>query len=80
MLHLRETKQTRSSFSVLLFCQVLSLAHGAVGSVNAINIFITTFSLIVSLKKDIGVFNFDFFFYIQEVLLKSLPYIITSES
>ena len=35
MLHLRETKQTRSSFSVLLFCQVLCLAHGAVGSLNA---------------------------------------------
>ena len=63
MLHLRETKQTRSSFSVLLFCQVLSLAHGAVGSLNAINIFITAFSLTVSLKKDIGVFNFDFFFF-----------------
>ena len=43
--------------------------------------FITAFSLTVSLKKDIGVFNFDFFFfYIQEVLLKSLPYIVASES
>ena len=43
-------------------CQGLSLAHGTVGSSNAINNFITTFSLTVSLKKDVGVFNFDFFF------------------
>ena len=38
------------------------MARGTVGSSNAINIFITTFSLTVSLKKDVGVFNFDFFF------------------
>lgn len=38
---------------MLLFCQALSLARGAVGSSNAINIFITTFSSTMSLKKDI---------------------------